>query len=195
MRHTAQATRSPCLWPRYLAYHVQSGFDHLSLQLCCWCWKQTCSQTRRPKISGLVKIWQSSDEINFARFFRHSVLLLLQLLLECLQGLPSSGKFRRPEDVTVVCTSLIFTCTVLHSAVNYPQYNEYGFPPNYSLILNGQPPKDKVVIVIVLVVVKIAVVCCQLLTVRWVQLPTQLFTHTESKAITAKSNYHTVVVS
>jgi len=22
---------------------ISSGFDHLSLQLCCWCWKQTCS--------------------------------------------------------------------------------------------------------------------------------------------------------
>ena len=44
MQHTARATRSSCLWPRYLAYHVLSGFDHLSLQLCCWCWKQTCSR-------------------------------------------------------------------------------------------------------------------------------------------------------
>lgn len=60
-----------------------------------------------------------------------------------LKGVPGNGRFRRPEDVGVVCTSLIFTCTVLHSAVNYPQYNEYGFPPNYPLILNGSPPSDK----------------------------------------------------
>ena len=62
----------------------------------------------------------------------------------CCQGVPGNGRFRHPEDVGVVCTSLIFTCTVLHSAVNYPQYHEYGFPPNYPLILNGMPPSDKV---------------------------------------------------
>ena len=77
----------------------------------------------------------------------HTLYLLTKLLISagaCCQGVPGNGRFRRPEDVGVVCTSLIFTCTVLHSAVNYPQYNEYGFPPNYPLILNGSPPSDKV---------------------------------------------------
>lgn len=65
------------------------------------------------------------------------------------QGVPGDGRFRRPEDIGVVCTSLIFTCSVLHSAVNSPQYNEYGFPPNYPLILNGSPPTDKVLVLFI----------------------------------------------
>jgi len=70
--------------------------------------------------------------------------LLITINLNLSQGLPGDGQFRRPEDVGVVCTNLIFTCSVMHSAVNYPQYNEYGFPPNYPLSLNGMPPADKV---------------------------------------------------
>jgi len=66
------------------------------------------------------------------------------IMMICYQGVPGNGKFRRAEDVGVVCTSLMFTCTALHSAVNYPQYSEYGFPPNYPLILHGSPPQDKV---------------------------------------------------
>lgn len=58
-------------------------------------------------------------------------------------GVPGNGRFRRVEEIMMVCVSFIFTCSVVHSAVNYPQYNEYGFPPNYPSILNGYPPKDK----------------------------------------------------
>jgi arachidonate 5-lipoxygenase len=60
-----------------------------------------------------------------------------------LKGVPGNGKLRRTEDITTVCVSFIFTCSVVHSAINYPQYNEYGFPPNYPSLLNGRPPKDK----------------------------------------------------
>lgn len=52
--------------------------------------------------------------------------------------------FARAEDVAMVCTTVLFTCTVQHAAVNFPQYNEYAFPPNYPSVLNGSPPRDKV---------------------------------------------------
>lgn len=51
--------------------------------------------------------------------------------------------FARAEDVAMVCTTVLFTCTVQHAAVNFPQYNEYAFPPNYPSVLNGSPPRDK----------------------------------------------------
>ncbi|ESN98770.1 hypothetical protein HELRODRAFT_66521 [Helobdella robusta] len=51
--------------------------------------------------------------------------------------------FTRAEDVSMLCINVIFTCTVQHAASNFPQYNEYAFPPNYPSILNGVPPTDK----------------------------------------------------
>lgn len=62
----------------------------------------------------------------------------------CFQGIPGQGKFRRAEDIIMVCTSIIFTCSVQHAAVNFPQYNEYAFPPNYPSVLNKTPPVDRV---------------------------------------------------
>lgn len=60
------------------------------------------------------------------------------------QGLPRGGQFRHHADLVLVCTSIIFTCSVQHAAVNAPQYNEYAFPPNYPIYLAGQPPMDRV---------------------------------------------------
>lgn len=33
----------------------------------------------------------------------------------------------------------IYTCSVEHSATNFPQYEQYGFPPNFAATLHGQP--------------------------------------------------------
>ncbi len=44
----------------------------------------------------------------------------------------------------MICTCIMFTCTAQHSAVNFAQYEEYGFPPNYPALLQGEPPVDKV---------------------------------------------------
>ena len=60
------------------------------------------------------------------------------------QGMPHEGKFKRVGDLVLVCTSLIFTCSVQHAAVNASQYDEYAFPPNYPIYLAGQPPIDRV---------------------------------------------------
>ena len=60
------------------------------------------------------------------------------------QGIPNGGRFKRVSELALVCTSLIFTCTVQHAAVNFSQYEEYAFPANYPILLSGEPPTDKV---------------------------------------------------
>jgi len=60
-----------------------------------------------------------------------------------IRGVPGGGRFKRVEDVIMFCTCVIFTCSVQHTAVNYTQYNEYAFPPQYPSILHRTPPIDK----------------------------------------------------
>ncbi|XP_052225510.1 allene oxide synthase-lipoxygenase protein-like isoform X7 [Dreissena polymorpha] len=60
-----------------------------------------------------------------------------------LEGVPSHGKFSSKEDLYLTLTSIIYTCSVAHASTNFPQYDEYAYPPNYPALLNGEPPKDK----------------------------------------------------
>ena len=60
------------------------------------------------------------------------------------QGVPGGGKFATPEEVVSACVALIFRCSVQHSAYGSPQYDEYGFSPNYPGMLTGAPPTDRV---------------------------------------------------
>ncbi|XP_053396782.1 polyunsaturated fatty acid lipoxygenase ALOX15B-like [Mercenaria mercenaria] len=53
------------------------------------------------------------------------------------------GKFTNKEQVCRTLTSIIFTCSVQHAAVNFRQYEDYGYPPNYPFSLRGSPPKSK----------------------------------------------------
>ncbi|CAH1789940.1 unnamed protein product, partial [Owenia fusiformis] len=58
-----------------------------------------------------------------------------------LNGLPN--KMVTAEDICSVVTPLIFQASVQHAAVNFAQYDESAFPPNYPAILHGGPPTDK----------------------------------------------------
>ncbi|XP_062589056.1 polyunsaturated fatty acid 5-lipoxygenase-like [Saccostrea cucullata] len=59
-------------------------------------------------------------------------------------GVPfKDGKFNSSEDLILVFTFVIYTCSVVHAAINFPQYDSYGFPPNYPTKIKGSPPKDK----------------------------------------------------
>ncbi|CAC5423022.1 ALOX5 [Mytilus coruscus] len=60
-----------------------------------------------------------------------------------IQGVPSTnGRFERTDQLIDTLTSTIFICTVMHAATNFPQYDEYGFTPNYTTILHNAPPVD-----------------------------------------------------
>ncbi|XP_053381755.1 polyunsaturated fatty acid 5-lipoxygenase-like [Mercenaria mercenaria] len=53
------------------------------------------------------------------------------------------GKFTTKDHVYRILTNIIFTCSVQHAAVNFRQYEEYAFPPNYPASLRGHPPHNK----------------------------------------------------
>ncbi|XP_041357698.1 allene oxide synthase-lipoxygenase protein-like [Gigantopelta aegis] len=63
-----------------------------------------------------------------------------------LLGVPSNGKFSSVEDIVKICRTIVYTCSVSHASANFPQYEEYGFPPNYPSFLRGDPPKDKLLV-------------------------------------------------
>ncbi|XP_064618823.1 allene oxide synthase-lipoxygenase protein-like [Lineus longissimus] len=60
-----------------------------------------------------------------------------------MKGVPGEGKFTCREQLIEFITSVIFNCSAEHAAVNFSQYDEYAFPPNYSAQLEGKPPANK----------------------------------------------------
>ncbi|XP_062581620.1 allene oxide synthase-lipoxygenase protein-like [Saccostrea cucullata] len=56
-----------------------------------------------------------------------------------MQGVPD---FDSIENLSATLTSFIFICSVEHSATNFPQYDQYGFAPNYAAKLNGFPEEQ-----------------------------------------------------
>ncbi|XP_061193373.1 polyunsaturated fatty acid lipoxygenase ALOX15B-like [Saccostrea echinata] len=54
-------------------------------------------------------------------------------------GMLSVPEFDSIANVVTVLANFIYICSVEHSATNFPQYEQYAFPPNMPAILNGQP--------------------------------------------------------
>ena len=68
----------------------------------------------------------------------------LYSLSPTLQGIPGGGTLTNKDDLIQIVTSIIYTCSISHASANFPQYEEYGFPPNYPGLLRGTPPNSKV---------------------------------------------------
>ena len=58
-------------------------------------------------------------------------------------GVPGGGKLTDNCQLIKILTSIIYTCSISHAASNFPQYEEYGFPPNYPGMMRGKPPSSK----------------------------------------------------
>jgi len=60
-----------------------------------------------------------------------------------MKGIPDGGRFQTNAALIKTLSSFIFTCSAQHSATNFSQYDQYGYPPNYPAYLYGEPPKHK----------------------------------------------------
>jgi arachidonate 5-lipoxygenase len=61
-----------------------------------------------------------------------------------LRGIPGNGHFTTTEQLITTISGIIYTCSVVHAGANFNQYDEYGFPPNYPLYLEGPVPTKKI---------------------------------------------------
>lgn len=57
-------------------------------------------------------------------------------------GIP---EFDNMQNIVDVLSNFIYTCSVEHSAANFPQYDEYVFPPNFAATLHGNPEAKTVI--------------------------------------------------
>lgn len=63
-----------------------------------------------------------------------------------LAGVPErDGKagFNSIDDLVMVLSSILYTCSAGHAAANFLQYSEYAYPPNYPSQIRGEVIKDK----------------------------------------------------
>lgn len=58
--------------------------------------------------------------------------------------MPGNGDTATIEDIVALVTTIVFNASVQHAAVNFLQYDQYGFPIVYPASLNGKPMKSKV---------------------------------------------------
>ena len=58
-------------------------------------------------------------------------------------GVPGRGKLTNNEQLIGILTTIIYTCSISHASANFPQYEEYAFPPNYPGLMRGKPPTSK----------------------------------------------------
>lgn len=84
------------------------------------------------------------------------------------------------ENLIDVLTYFIYTCSVEHSATNFPQYEQYAFPPNFAALLHGQPEDEMVMF-------------CDMIRVMEISLKNFLNMHVLS--VTHKTCFTNIIIS
>lgn len=56
-----------------------------------------------------------------------------------MNGIPD---FDNIQNLVDVLTNFIYICSVEHSATNYPQYDQYAFPPNMAATMHDKPDRS-----------------------------------------------------
>nr|KAG5708512.1 hypothetical protein BaRGS_026239 [Batillaria attramentaria] len=59
-----------------------------------------------------------------------------------IKGVPNDGQLETRDQLIMMVTCIIYTCSVGHASVNFAQYDQYGYPPNYPGCLKGSLPDD-----------------------------------------------------
>ncbi len=60
-----------------------------------------------------------------------------------LNGIPHGGKISTLDELTGIVTLIIYTCSVQHAAVNFPQYDLMSYTPNIPLAAYTPAPTSK----------------------------------------------------
>lgn len=123
-------------WWRFCYYYIH-GRIHVywflyKFTLIIWNW-QSFEQWSLELLLKLIEIW-------FVGFdFDNKLFVLLYNIYGFIflnKGVP---EFDSIPNLCDVLTNFIYTCSVEHSATNFPQYEQYSFPPNFAATLHGQP--------------------------------------------------------